>query len=337
MRLTIKHIAQMAGVSNATVSRVINNRDAGVGEDTRQRIKQIIREQGYRINVIAKSMVTRRTNSIGLIIPDVSNPFFSDIAKSVEATAEASGFTVFLCNSDDTLERERRYISALGDRGVDGIVLVPASIGTREPDDLGFIVPVVLMDRPLSGRNVGVYIDNAHGEYLATELLIKEGHRKLAFCGGLRSDHNVANRFKGFRQACSDYGIEVNEDTCLFGEFTVQAGISHSEQIAVMDVSACVCANDLIALGLIAGLKKFGKLVPNDISVTGFDNILLSEINSPSITTVRQPTIEMGAIATRMLFDLIEKPELKILSKVFQTELVIRDSTRPFPASQPSL
>jgi LacI family transcriptional regulator len=337
MRLTIKDIAQIAGVSNATVSRVINNRDVGVGEDTRERIKQIIREQGYRTNVIAKSMITRRTNSIGLILPDVSNPFFYDIAKSVEATAEASGYTVFLCNSDDTLERERRYINALGDRGVDGIVLVPASIGKRGPEDLSFIVPVVLMDRPLSGKNVGVYIDNAQGEYMATEILIKEGHRKLAFVGGLRSDHNVASRFKGFRKACADYGIEVDEDRCLFGEFTVQAGIAYSERIACMEVSACVCANDLIALGLIAGLKKSGTQVPDDISVIGFDDILLSEISSPSITTVKQPTIEMGAMATTMLLELIEAPELRRRSRVLLTELVIRDSTRPFPASQPSL
>ena len=320
----------MAGVSNATVSRVINNRDAGVGKETRERIKEIIRENGYRTNVIAKSMITKRTSSIGLILPDVSNPFFSDIAKSVELTAEASGYTVFLCNSDDELERERRYIAALWDRGVDGIVLAPASVGRRKPEDLDFLMPTVVIDRPLSGKNPGVYIDNAHGAYMVTEALLKAGHHDLAFIGGLHADHNVGSRFKGFRKACTDYGVKVSPENCFFGEFTVQTGLDYSERIGRSKVSACVCANDLIALGLIAGLKKIGKAVPQDFSVTGFDNILLSEISSPPITTVKQPTNEMGALAARMLIELIENPGTKPPSKVLLTELVIRDSTRNF-------
>ena len=328
VRLTIKDIARLAGVSNATVSRVVNNRDAGVGDDTRERIKAIIRENGYRTNVIAKSMITRRTNSIGLIVPDVSNPFFSDIAKSVEATAEAKGYTLFLCNTDNSLERERRYIGVLADRGVDGIILAPASIGTHSPEDQEFAMPAVLIGRPLSARQVGVFVDNAHGSYVVTESLIHAGHRRMAFIGGPPSDRDVINRFDGFTKACAENGVEVRASNCYFGEFSVQTGIAHAEKIAATGASACVCANDLIALGLISGLKKLGASVPEDLSVTGFDDILLSEISIPSITTMRQPTNEIGALATSILVDLVEGNPVTPGNRILPTELVVRASTR---------
>lgn len=328
MAITIIEIAKIAGVSIATVSRVVNGKSKGVSEETRARIKDIIEKYDYHTNTLAKSLVTKKTKSIGLILPDVSNPFFSDIAKSVEAAAAEAGYNVFLCNSDENFEKEKNYIRALTDKNVDGVIFIPASNKKRTTGSSVFEMPVVLIDRDLPGDNVGVFLDNQNGGYIVTTYLIESGHTKIAFIGGPVNDHNANDRFEGYKIACRDNNIEVYDDYIMFGEYTIQSGISFSKRINELDVTACVCANDLIAMGLISGLKKLGKRVPENISVTGFDDIFLSDINDPPITTVKQPTYEMGKKAVQILMHIINHDKKAVTSRTLQSHLVIRNSSK---------
>lgn len=326
MAVTIKDIARIAGVSIATVSRVINKNKDGVSEETRQRVRKIIEEWNYHPNSLAKSMVTKQTNSLGLILPDVSNPFFADIAKFVETAAKKAGYNVFLCNSDEDIAKERGYISALQEKKIDGLLLIPVSDKKAKQSDAFFPMPVVLINRSLPGEHIGVYVDNAYGSYMITKELIKDGHKKFAFLGGAFNDHNAFDRFSGFYNACKDYGINVLEQNKFFGEYTLQCGLDYAEKIAKLDVTACVCGNDLIALGLISGLIKRNIRVPEDISVTGFDDILLSSINNPPITTVKQPVEQMSSLAVNLLVDIMNGKE--VTSQTLKTSIVIRESNK---------
>lgn len=324
--MTIKDIARIAGVSIATVSRVVNDKPEGVGPETRERIKRVIIEYDYRTNLLAKSMITKRTRSLGLILPDVSNPFFSNIAKSVELAAMEEGYQVFLCNTDEDFKREQNYIAALRDKNVDGLVFIPTTRQKRDERALRFMKPVVLVDRLLPGDFVGVYTDNMQGCAAAAEHLIQLGHKRIAYVGGPVNDSNASDRLKGFMNACAKFELDIPEQNIMAGSYTINTGLDYAKAILRLGVTACVCANDLIAIGLISVLKREGRHIPGDISVTGFDDSALSEINDPPLTTVRQPQAAMGRMAIELLVRMIAGERVK--SRTLQTSLIIRESCK---------
>ncbi|MGB9779554.1 LacI family DNA-binding transcriptional regulator [Caldanaerobacter sp.] len=333
MAVTIKDIARLANVSVTTVSRVINNKPEGVSEETRQKILKLVRELGYQPNAIARGLVTKKTKTIGLIIPDISNPFFPDIARGVEDSAHIYGYNVFLCNTDDNLEKESEYIKALKEKYVDGIIFTSSSIPKHEHiiELVESGIPVVIMDRRVDSENIyGVFLDNYEGGYIATKHLIDLGHEKIGCITGPLHTKSARERLEGYKKALLDSGIKIDEKLIFEGDYKINGGIIGAERLLKdnKDMSAIFACNDLMAYGAYKTIRSFGYKIPDDISVVGFDDIQLSQILEPQLTTIKQPAYDMGLTAARMLIKLIEGKKLKKKIINFRPQLVIRQSTK---------
>ncbi|EIV99403.1 LacI family DNA-binding transcriptional regulator [Thermoanaerobacter siderophilus] len=331
MAVTIKDIAKLANVSITTVSRVINNKSEGVSEETRNRILQLVKELGYQPNAIARGLVTKKTKTIGLIIPDISNPFFPDIARGVEDSAHIYGYNVFLCNTDDNLEKESEYINALKEKYVDGIIFTSSSIPKHEhiTDLIKSGIPVVIMDRRIDSEDIyGVFLDNYEGGYIATKYLIDLGHKRIGCITGPLYISNAIERLEGYKRALVDNEIEVDNRLIFEGDYKINSGIIGAEKLLEHEVTAIFASNDLMAYGAYKAIRSYGYKIPDDISVVGFDDIQLSQILEPQLTTIRQPAYDMGLTAARMLIKLIEGKKMNKKIANFRPQLIIRQSTK---------
>ncbi|SDG75122.1 transcriptional regulator, LacI family [Thermoanaerobacter thermohydrosulfuricus] len=331
MAVTIKDIAKLANVSITTVSRVINNKTEGVSEETRNRILQLVKELGYQPNAIARGLVTKKTKTVGLIIPDISNPFFPDIARGVEDSAHIYGYNVFLCNTDDNLEKESEYINALKEKYVDGIIFTSSSIPKHEhiTDLIKSGIPVVIMDRRIDSEDIyGVFLDNYEGGYIATKYLIDLGHKRIGCITGPLYISNAIERLEGYKRALVDNEIEVDNRLIFEGDYKINSGIIGAEKLLEHEVTAIFASNDLMAYGAYKAIRSYGYKIPDDISVVGFDDIQLSQILEPQLTTIRQPAYDMGLTAARMLIKLIEGKKMNKKIANFRPQLIIRQSTK---------
>lgn len=332
--ITIKDIARLANVSITTVSRVINNKSEGISEATRSKILEIIKETNYQPNTIARGLVTKKTKSIGLIIPDITNPFFPDIARGVEDSANIYGYNVFLCNTDDKIDKENDYIKALKEKYVDGIIFTSSSITESKhiSEIMNNNIPIVMIDRyikPERRKICGVFLDNYKGGYLATKHLIDLGHNNIACISGPLYTESAKERLRGYKDALAENNIKINEEIIIEGDYKIKGGALALEKLLdkkyITGVFAC---NDLMAYGAYKTLKANGYKIPNDISVVGFDDIQLSQIMEPQLTTVKQPSYDMGLMAMRMLIKLIEGKRLSKKIINFEPQLIIRQSTK---------
>lgn len=331
MSVTIKDIARLAGVSIATVSKVVNNKDFDISEGTRARVQKIIDEENYRPNSLARSMITKTTKTVGLIIPDVRNPFFTDLARGAEDSAKENGYSLLFCNSDDVLGKEIEYINTLVEKQVDGIVLA-GSINRNKALEENFSVnvPIVSLDRKVyfKGIKATVEIDNITGAHDAIEYLIQSGHKDILFLSGQEEVDISKDRLEGYKKALKENHIPFNPDYVIFGLYKSEFGYQYiMENELPTKVTAIFCGNDLIALGAIKALKSKKIKVPNDISIMGFDDISLASINTPELTTVKQPSYEFGYIAVQRLIDIIEGITNRKDKFEIKTELIIREST----------
>lgn len=334
MRVTIEDIARLAGVSKATVSRVINNKSEGVGKETRKAIQKLIDDLEYKPNLLARGIVTSKTKTLGLILPDITNPFFPELVKAVEGYVSDNGYTVFVGNTDFSLEKEKEYVSNLIAKRVDGVIL------TSTVDNSSIIhnrfkkynVPCVLLDRAIKNLDydAGVFIDNEYGLYISCEYLIKHGNKRIAFISGPEKISTSVERIEGYKMALAQYNIDYDENLIKYGNFTFESGYKavrelHNEGIAF---SAILAANDIMAIGAMKALKELGCKIPEDIEVIGFDNIEVSSMVEPALTTVQQPTYEMGRKAAEYLLMLIDGKPPKNKHIRLQPKLIYRSTTR---------
>ncbi|MGB9680444.1 MAG: LacI family DNA-binding transcriptional regulator [Thermoanaerobacteraceae bacterium] len=332
MAVTIKDIAKLANVSITTVSRVINNKTEGVSEETRERILQLVKEYEYQPNAIARGLVTKKTKTLGLIIPDITNPFFPDIARGVEDSAHIYGYNVFLCNTDDNLDKESEYINALKEKYVDGIIFTSSSIPKQEhiKELIKTGIPIVIMDRRIESEDIyGVFLDNYEGGYIATKHLIDLGHKKIGCITGPLYSKSARERLEGYKECLIENGFEYDESVVFEGDYKINSGITGSEKLLNLHkkISAIFACNDLMAYGAYKTIRSRGYKIPDDISIVGFDDIQLSQILEPQLTTIRQPAYDMGLTATRMLIKLIEGEKLNRKIINFKPKLIIRQST----------
>lgn len=334
MTSTISDIAQRANVSKATVSRVINNKSEGVGEETKQRILDIIKELNYQPSLIARGLVTKRIHSIGLIIPDIANPFFPQLARGAEDSALKRGYNLFLCNSDNSLDKEKIYINAFIKKSVDGVILTSSLSKSNSHYQLlkERDIPFILLDRYIEGmeQETGVFLDNEEGAYQATNHLLRNGHERIAFISGPFSVTTAWHRFLGFQKAHYDKGISIDYQLVREGEYRLETGREFIEELLAKNIpfSAVFAGNDMIAIGALKALKKHHIKVPGDVEVIGFDNIDLAALIEPALSTVAQPTYDMGALGANMLIDLIEGKEIKENNLHLKPELIFRETTR---------
>ncbi len=326
--ITIKDIAEAAGVSYATVSRTLNDRK-GVSPKAKERVLEAVSKLGYKPNIQARSLKTNQTSTIALIIPDISNPFFSDIALTVNRTASRRGYNTILCNTDWNSEIEASQLRMVQEQRVDGIILKPADQIT--PPFLECGIPLVFISNLASDKFSYIEVDNRKGGREAADHLIQCGYRRMAFVGGSDKSRSNRDRLDGFQEELQKKGIQFNPDYIKFGPFTIDSGSKLMNELLSLPKppDAVFCGNDLIAMGVMKTLGEKEIQVPEDFGVIGFDDVYYSSLPQIQMTTIAQPREKMGSLAADKLIDLIETPNIKSVSHVvLEPELVIRKSTR---------
>jgi LacI family transcriptional regulator len=328
-RVTMEQVAREAGVSLMTVSRVVNNRD-GVSQATRERVQAIIERLGYRPSDIARGLVTRRTATIGLVVPDVANPFFSEVARGAEHVAYEEGYNVFLCNTEEDTQRELGVLCSLEEKRVDGIVLCSPRLEEEQLEKALTRYPAaVLVNRRLAHDRVGVVlIEDEKGGQVATEHLLRAGHRAIGFLAGPLTSSSGQRRVAGFCTALGTASLHCNSDWIRHCSPTVEGGhkVAHELLDTYSYLTALVCFNDLVAVGALQACAELGRVVPNDTAVVGFDDIPLAALVTPPLTTCHIPRYELGAQAMRLLLDQINELSPKCTEVVLQPTLVVRAS-----------
>lgn len=324
-------MAKRAGVSPSTVSRALSGR-VPVDKETKERVMEAVRVLNYKPNVLAKGLKEGKTNTIGLIVPNICNPVFPAVARGVEDVAREHGFTVILCNTDENIEAEKDYVEKLQKRWVDGFIFATAreeSHHILELKEQGF--PVVLVVRHMAQAVDAVVIDNYKSSLEAVRYLVNTGHRRICIVNGDTSLTLYRERFEGYRHALEAAGLGMESDLVLD-----VAGRDDNGYGAVMAMlkkgvlpDAVFATSDPKAIGAIRAIKDYGLRVPEDVSVVGFDDLDISAFLDPPLTTVSQPLYEMGARAAQRLISLIngEKPDQPQMELV-QAKLVIRKSVK---------
>ncbi|MEG0914091.1 MAG: LacI family DNA-binding transcriptional regulator, partial [Oscillospiraceae bacterium] len=300
MKVTVEEIAKIAGVSKATVSRVLNNSANGVSEQTRAHVQEIINKMNYSLDKYKSNNKSMRSRSIALVIPDITNPFFADIAKAVENKAKEEDYIVILSNTDFSETNELKCISNLVSKKVDGIILIPSGkVVQKEHFYPGkYNIPMVLLDRKLEGLDncPGIYSDNEYASFKACEMMLKSGSNRIVFISGPLGVSTSTERLEGYRLALMQYEIEYDVHLVKYGNYTVESGYNAVIELerAGTKYSAIIAANDMMALGALKALKELSYSIPEQIEIIGFDNITFSQYCEPPLSTIQQPTIEMG-------------------------------------------
>lgn len=330
-RPTIYDVARLAGVSTATVSRALNG-TARIAPATQRAIDAAVAQLGYRPNTIARSLVTRATQTIAMLLPDVTNPFYAELVHGVQQAASERGYTMLLCTTDGDARQEERYLELLRSKQVDGVlvdglVLPPERVARFVREGL----PIVCLDRDVDSATVPlVQVDNVLGARIATRHLLELGHWRIAHLRG--PELGIADeRVEGFSEALAEAELEPDPRAIVAGDWTDEGGYRAVRQLIHDGVpfTAVFAANDLSAIGAINGLAESGLRVPQDVSVVGFDDLRLAAFTLPPLTTVHQPAGEIARIATEILLDLIGRERPRALKRLLEPQLVVRGSTAP--------
>lgn len=334
MRVTIKDIAWRTGFSVTTVSLVLNNKAPKISKETKDVIFNTAKELNYRPNQLAVGLVKKRTKTVGLIISDIRNIFFSNLAKGMEDECRNNGWTLILCNTNDMHVREKDYIHVLADKGVDGILYAMAvdnDIDTvKESIQMmrSARIPFVMVDRFLGGEDCyKILVDNFQGGYIATKHLIELGHKRIACITGPEALTDSVARLDGYKKALKEANIEFDPALVYCGNYSWEGGSQGVDYLADKDYSAIFAFNDMSAYGACKALKQNHLSIPSDISVVGYDDIFFSEILDVPLTTIHQPMYEMGVKSVQQLLRVIAKKEVE-QNYIFQPTLVIRESTK---------
>ncbi|MEA1975223.1 MAG: LacI family DNA-binding transcriptional regulator [Bacillota bacterium] len=333
-KITMKDIAEKAGVSKATVSRVIN-KTKPVSLEVKERVEKIIEENNYKPSAVARSLANRETKVIGLIIPDLSNAFYAELVRGISRTAHSKGYNVFLCNTFKDQELEMEFLELLDEKEVDAIILTTFHTTEVQKDFIKkFKKPVVTVNRNFEGENLPIVsnidIDNYKASYEAVKYLIDINHKKIGVIRAEKEDETCVERLEGYKDALRDNQIECDKKYIIESDFHFKSAYSGMMKILKYDEvpDAMFCFSDELAMGAIRAIIDFGLNVPNDISIIGFDDIPMAKRFIPSITTIKQPIFKMGKVAMETLYGMIiDKEKISEKNIILDYELVIRDST----------
>ncbi|NLF11349.1 MAG: LacI family transcriptional regulator [Anaerolineaceae bacterium] len=333
MATTMRDVARAAGVSIKTVSRVVN-KQGEVSDETRRRVLATIQELGYRPSKVARALVTQRTDTLGLILGDISNPFFSEVARGVLDTAQAEGYDVFLCNSDYDPEQELRALSSLADHNVGGMIVFPCWENREKLRAFaGPARPLVVVNRifePQPGISL-VLNEIRRGARLAVDHLAGKGHRSIGMLAGRAAPLQIMERMQGFREGLQAHGLPFVADWIVADECNsdVERGYRSARRLMAQHprVTAVFAYNDLIAAGAIQACRELGRRVPDDVAIVGFDNIQFAAMVQPPLTTVHIDKYELGRQAVTRLLEMLNGPGSDLDPIRLDVELVVRQST----------
>jgi LacI family transcriptional regulator len=333
---TISDVARRAGVSAMTVSRVINN-SGYISPETRERVEKAVRDLGYVPNALARSLRFKQTKTLALVLTDITNPFFTTIARGVEDAASEQGFSVIFCNTDESESKEAEYLNVVLQKQVDGLLLVPASCSS---DSVTFLqerkVPVVVLDRCVYDVKIDTLrCDSEGGAYQLTRHLLDLGHTRIAILSGPSSVSTAIDRVAGYRRALAEAGLGSRVELVYHGEYSQASGYQMAWQALGVTPrpTALFAANNFITSGALRAVREAGLRVPEDISIVSFDDLPTAPFMGPALTVAAQPAYEMGRKAAELLLTrLAGEGPAEPQEIVLPTEIIVRESSAPPPA-----
>lgn len=325
---TIKDVAARAGISYTTVSHVVNG-TRPVSDQVRRKVEAAIAELGYVPSGVARSLRTRATGTLGLLVPNASNPYFAELARGIEDHAERNGYSVILCNSDDDIDKQLRYLRVLLERRIDGLIVATVASDAAFAQALANLqVPLVLVDRSLEGVSADqLRVDHEQGAYLATRHLLELGHRRIVCIGGPASTQVAQLRAAGYQRALDEAGVVAR--AVVDCPFTSPAGHAAAQVLLAAEPrpTAIFAGNDMIALGVLRAAAEHQLQVPRQLSVVGFDDIEVSRYLHPALTTVGQCIGALGEQVAARLLERIRTPDLAVTQRLIEPILLLRESS----------
>lgn len=331
MKCTIQDVAKKANVSIATVSRILNGQ-TGYTEETKQKVLDVIKELDYRRNSIARGLVTKKSNIIGVLLPDVSTNFTAEVLRGIEDCAHSQGYSVVICNTGTQGVRVREYIEALESRQIEGIINISINMSDADCELLSSLkIPCVFISM-INYKHQFPYVkvDDMKASYCATQYLIDKGHRKIAMISGPEEDHVAgAPRILGYKSALIANDIEINKNLIKVAGFSYEDGVNAMHELLNMEeeFTALFAVSDNLAAAAIQVIMQKGMNVPDDISVIGYDNTMIAQICNPPLTALAQPFYEMGQRATQKMFNIIEDKE-DTSSEILEHHIVERETVK---------
>lgn len=334
MSVTMKDIARKCGVSVATVSKVLNEKDLDVSTATRDLVKKTSREMGYVLNVLAQSMKTKNTKTLGIMMPDIKNAFYTDICRGAEDMAMKNGYSLFLCNTDDKIEKEIHYLEKLMEKQVDGIIIIASMERNTKMEEIQKMnVPFAVLNHTTHypGCSARVVVDNENGMREAVNHLASLGHRKIFYLAGETMLPFNADRLKGYKEGLADWSIPYDEYLLGSTEFSLEAAKCYFKLHGLPEGVTAVCTgNDLMALGVLQWAYEAGLRIPEDLSLVGYDDSIFARVTSPKLTSVHQQSYRSGELLVEELLKQIEgQKEPKTV--YLKSSLMKRGSTGPAP------
>ena len=328
--VTIKDIARDVGVSPSTVSRALSGSPL-ISDETGKRVRMAAQRLGYERNELARALVKGSSEAIGLIIPDITNTFFADIARGVGEVADAAGYGVILCNTNGSIDREASYIRLLRRKQVDGLILATATLNDPSTRSLSQTeTPFILVSRICQDVDTSYVIgDDRAGARLAVEHLIGLGHRSIGFIGGPANVQSSRDRRATYRKVLRQHGLSADAAWVCYADFTQTAGREAGRRMLSLEnrPTAIFAANDVTALGVLEAADELGLSIPEDLSLVGYDDISYASLPRIQLTTVAQPTFEMGRLATEWLLSVLSSGDTIPLYRVLEPHLVVRSTT----------
>ncbi|MGB1252940.1 MAG: LacI family DNA-binding transcriptional regulator [Candidatus Promineifilaceae bacterium] len=332
MAVTIKDVARVAGVSHTTVSRALRNNPA-ISLATSESIKRVASEMGYVPNSAARGLKTKRSKTLGVIVRRIDDPFFGQVVNGIEDVLQSCGYSLFLAASNKDFAKEKEIFRNMSERRVDGVIICSTGISPEYREQLDrFGVPIVLVNNQAqNGGDCSVGHDDTFGAKQLAQHLLWLGHQSIAYIGNGNAGRTNTDRLLGYQQALTAAGIAVNPDFIVNASTgRAEGGTDAANRLLALDVlpTAIMCFNDMLALGAMFTLQRAGLQIPEECSITGFDNIALSAHVNPRLTTFDQPKYELGQAAARMMLRIVEKKEGTQTERVhLRGELTVREST----------
>ncbi len=330
-RFSIKDIARAAHVSHSTVSRALRQSPL-VNPETAEKIRRIAAESGFRASAVARSLATNRTNTVGVVVTSIADPFVAEVVNGIEEEANAQNYSVFLANCNADPGRELKVVNSFEDRRVDGIVVTASRVGALYASILERMqIPIVLLNNQHPSQFAhSVLIENFEASRRAVHLLIELGHRRIAYIGDRFGYGSDSERFSGYRSALDEADIPFQPELVVHGDGRLEGALAPVERIlSVSELpTAIFCYNDMTAIGALKAIRAHGLTVPGDISLVGFDDLPLASYMEPPLTTVRQPKQEMGRLAMQVLLKLIAGSDAE-QNIIVKGEVIVRQSTAP--------
>lgn len=336
MAVTISDIAKEAGVSQATVSRVLNQ-SGYVKEETRKKILNVIEKLNYSPSAIARSLSTNKTNTIGVVVPDINNPFFGEVIKGISEVADKHGLNIILCDTDESMEKEVKALKVLKEQRIQGVIITPSSAEDEFNSEYLSVlenigIPIVLVDGHVKYSTFsGVFADNIKGSFEGTEALIKNGHTKIAIITGRMNSRPAQDRLTGYKKALAMNGIDIEDKYIFIGDYKQSGGYQLTKEILKMDdrPTAIFVSSNMMTLGCVQALVEEKVKIPEDMAVIGFDNVEVLNIAGMNISYINGPNKEMGKRGMELLINALNnkgKSEMKTI--ILAPELILNGSEK---------